>query len=163
MSEFLYGAHVLAAAREFNLDPELLHAQILVESAGDPWAFRFEPDFWHHYLVPKGSALLGGSGPLLACSYGLLQPLLQVCRERGFQGHPEDLFDPTVNLFWGCTQLVYLRAKLPVDYDIRALLASYNGGLEGNLHPPYRNAAYAERVLAQRDATRAILQGAVDA
>lgn len=150
--DLLYEPIIRATASNFNLDPELLIAQVLIESSGDPFAFRYEPGFWTQYLVNR-APVQRPEGPLLACSYGLLQILGQTARERGYTGALPDLFDPAVGIRWGCEQLQYLRSRLPpeTNYDIRALLASYNGGLGGNTHPPYRNAAYADKVLALRD------------
>lgn len=150
MTECLYESIIAATALNYQLDPDLLCAQVLVESSGDPFAFRYEPGFWSQYLISRTPSARP-EGPLLACSYGLLQILGQTARERGYVGQLSDLFDPAIGVRWGCEHLVYLRQRLPVDYDVRALLASYNGGLSGNQHPPYRNAAYADKVLALRD------------
>lgn len=133
-------------AQNFGLDPDLLEAQVLVESDDNPWAFRWEPAFWGTYLQGQAAAVWG---PLGACSYGLLQILGQVALERDFHGSPHELFAPATNLFLGAKHLAWLRKQ--VDGDLEAAIAAYNGGLGGNQRPPFRNQPYLTRVLTRRD------------
>lgn len=132
-------------AQNFGLDPDLLEAQVLMESGDSPTAFRWEPAFWATYLVDRPAAIWG---PLGACSYGLLQILGQVALERDFHGLPQDLFVPGTNLYLGAKHLAWLRRQ--VDGDLHAALAAYNGGLEGNQRAPFRNQGYLGKVLACR-------------
>lgn len=134
------------AALTRQLDPDLLEAQVLVESSDDPWAFRFEPAFYDRYLKGKPAGAVWGR--LGACSYGLLQIMGVVAQELGFSGPPTELFVPAHNLTWGALKLARLRDQC--SGDIHAALAAYNGGLVGNVLPPYRNAIYLQKVLRTR-------------
>jgi len=106
----------------------------------------------------------------VSSSYGLMQVMYQVARERGFPADlaPESLFIPELGLEWGCRHLDYLRAwadTLPVDEATRklAMIAAYNGGKGGNdptKYSPLRNAKYAREVLAKAAILTAEHQGA---
>lgn len=103
---------------------DLLQAQVIVESSGDPWAFRFEKDFFETYI--KGKTVPGSPfGPLAACSYGLLQILLETALELGFSDRPEQLFVPRVGLAWGAKYLQRCRDREGGD-SFKALMR-YNG------------------------------------
>ena len=138
-----YRVLIEGVALQRDLDPDLLEAQVLVESADDPLAFRFEPAFYARYLKGKPQWVVWG--PLAACSYGLLQILGAVAIELGFSGPPTDLFHPNTNLFWGAKKLADLRDAC--DGNIHAAIAAYNGGLRANQTPPFRNQAYLQKVL----------------
>lgn len=128
-----------------------LRAQILVESSGDPFAFRYEDGFFDRYIRDSSAAKAARFGPLAACSYGLLQIMLETAYEIGFTGRPEDLFVPRIGLTWGARKMrgLWLWAGgLDSDYD--QALAAYNGGTVHNATVPFRNQAYVDRVHAQR-------------
>ena len=135
----------VAATR--HLDPDLLEAQLLVESSDDPHAFRWEPAFYQHYIKDKPQ--WASWGPLAACSYGLMQLMGAVAIELGFSGPPQDLLVPNINLYFGVKKLAQLKSQC--GGDIHAALCAYNGGLLGNDAPPYRNQGYLDKVLALRD------------
>jgi soluble lytic murein transglycosylase-like protein len=137
---------LLAAAAAHRLSPDLLIAQAQVESSGEPDAFRFEPAFYARYIRGNASAAARRFGPLAACSFGLLQIMLETACELGFDGQPHELFDPAIGAEWGARHLAALLAWAGGDYT-RAL-AAYNGGKGGNVAPPFRNQVYADRVLA---------------
>lgn len=135
-------------APRYNLDPVLLAAQVLVESSGRPDAFRYEPAFYAHYIVGHGDAAAARFGPLAACSYGLLQILLETACELGFTGPPHDLFVPEVGLDWGAHHL-----KTLLDWaagDVVRALCAYNGGKHAAYVKPYATQGYADKVLAFR-------------
>lgn len=125
-------------ANNYGLAYDLLRAQVFLESSFDPNAFRYEIGYFQRYVKDKSVA---GSkyGPLAACSYGLLQILLETALEQGFDGRPEQLFQPQVGLAWGAK---YLRHCLTItDQNYPKALARYNGsGTAAQL--------YAERVYA---------------
>lgn len=74
-----YGHLIRAAAAEYDLDPNLIFATIMVESGGDTYAIRHEPR-------------------LNDASYGLGQLLYSTARGIGYRGKPEGLFDPETNI-----------------------------------------------------------------
>lgn len=126
MTHTPYDDLIRQTANHFQLDGDLLIAQVVVESAGDPWAFRFEPAFFRKYVKKNPQACAFNYGPLAACSYGLLQILLETACEAGFTDHPWALFDPSTNLHWGG---LYLRRLYDLHSgDVSKALLAYNGG-----------------------------------
>ena len=146
IEELRQSIHTLATS--VNWSPTLLEAQVEIESAGDPNAFRYEPAFFAHYILHNSAAKT--RNPFGACSFGLLQILLEVAVEEGYTGPAEGLFDPSTGLMCGVRHLQKLRMWRPDDDH--AVLAAYNGGMAGNGGAPYRNQAYITRVLAAQAA-----------
>lgn len=143
-----YRAAIVTAATAHALDPDLVEALILVESAGQAHAYRYEPQFWARYMA--GTPEWQDANPhRVSASYGLMQILYVVAREVGFtEADPEYLFVPHLNLEFGCRKLAQLLAW--AHEDVEQALCAYNGGKGGNGGRPFRNQAYADRVcLAQ--------------
>lgn len=136
-------------ADRHGLTPDLVQAVCLIESSGRTDAFRAEPAFWDRYLRDKPE--WDGANPRrVAASYGLLQVMFPVAVEFGMARTepPEYLFVPLIGLHYGCAVLAERLAW--ARGDIRAALASYNGGKGGNAPGGVlRNAAYADKVLAR--------------
>ena len=140
-------ALVQLVATAYALPLDLLTAQIQVESGGDPNAFRYEHDFYTRYVKDNKDAKAAKFGPLAACSYGMLQVMLEVAYEMGFDGRPEDLFEPRVGLAWGAKKMQALWAWAGgVQTDYVQALCAYNGGTGGNSVRPFRNMDYAQKV-----------------
>lgn len=74
MEEIIY-----RMARKYNIDPNLLYATIMTESAGNRYAYRYEPRL--------GEA-----------SYGYGQLLESTARSLGFKGNVKQLYDPETNI-----------------------------------------------------------------
>jgi soluble lytic murein transglycosylase-like protein len=132
-------------AKAHGLDPVLVEAVVRTESSGNPRAWRFEPAFWDRYL--KNKPFYQAIGPKRAASsYGLMQLMFSTAREEfGFQGEPEDLFNPRTSLTYGCRLLK--KNIVWADGNEDAALAAYNGGrTRDNLKAPYRNAGYVVKV-----------------
>ena len=151
-----YWSEIQAAARAHGLDPILVEAVVIQESAGNTDGFRFEPVFYNRLL--KGKPEWVGQNPRrISSSYGLMQCMYVVARERGYAASlpPEGLFVPEVGLEYGCRQLAFLLnwarkgwPDLAHDLHIQAALASYNGGRGGNVPGTVlRNGVYARSVL----------------
>jgi len=86
-------------------------------------------------------------------SWGLLQIMGAVARERGFKGWLTELCDPQVNLEWGCRHLRWMidhnnAYGLP-DYRIKPedLAAAWNGGSRVVVDGKYANEDYVKRVV----------------
>lgn len=139
---------VLVAAKKYVLSPELLAAEVLVESAGDPYAFRFEPAFFKTYIRNNPSAKAFKYGPLAACSYGPMQIMLETACEFGFTGRPEDLFVPEIGMEYGAKYLSSLLLWAAGDYT--CAWCAYNGGKGAVKTLPYPNQVYANKVLAMK-------------
>jgi len=145
MTKFWYDAEVLTQAQIYGLDPNLVKAVVMVESAGETSAYRYEPGFWMRYMAHKPE--FDGANPRrVSSSYGLMQVMYTTATQHGFKDAPEALFIPLIGLAYGCAHLKYLLAQC--DGNVEQALCQYNGGEGGNTKPPYRNAAYARKALA---------------
>lgn len=162
---FAYTDLVREVAPDYDLAPDLVTALCLVESSGDPKAYRYEPAFYRRYMAdhPRWKH---ADPKRVSASYGLTQVMFLVAVEFGFPDtdDPELLFDARLNLHYGCKVLAERFAwvskaadDISVETRLRSALASYNGGKGGNSadHRPDRNARYADKVLAMRDRVRA--------
>lgn len=150
-----YDAEIAAAASRYGLPPDLVTAVVITESSGLTHAYRYEPAFWARYLKDKPE--WDGSNPArVSASYGLMQVMFPVAVELGFNRHepPEYLFVPIIGLEYGCKKL---RAQMDwAKGDVRAALASYNGGkLQNAPGGPLRNEAYVAKV----ERRLAVIQG----
>ena len=127
-------ADLIALARqeaaEHQLYPELVCAICEQESAWNPWAVRFEPNFYDLYVAPLARAgkLAGETeARLRACSWGLMQVMGQTERGHGFYGRfLVELCDPGVGLEIGC-RILAARLAAAEGNVTRALLL-WNGG-----------------------------------
>lgn len=142
-----YTSLIVQAASNYSLPVDILEAQILQESNGRADAFRFEQAFYERYIKMNPMAVGFKYGPLAACSFGLMQIMLETAMESGYLDRPELLFMPRVGLNWGARYM-----KSLVDWaagDIEQALAAYNGGKGGNTQRPFRNNDYVTQVLAR--------------
>lgn len=124
------------AARIYDLPPELVCAVIEQESSWQPWAVRYEPQFFTHYIEPMAAqgklhAPAGVSMPteayLRSCSFGLMQIMGQVAREKGFSlPFLTALCDPATGIEWGCKHLASRIAHS--NGNIEKALLLWNGG-----------------------------------
>ncbi|HVB35384.1 MAG TPA: lytic transglycosylase domain-containing protein [Patescibacteria group bacterium] len=116
-------------ARAAGLEPALVSAVCEQESAWNPWAIRYEPEFYLHYLLPLAvSGKLGGAteARARAFSWGLMQVMGETAREHGYGGHLAALCDPATGVEIGCRVLA---AKLAAAQgDVRRALLAWNGG-----------------------------------
>lgn len=74
-----YGHIIERSATKYDLDPGLIFATIMIESGGNTYAKRYEPS-------------------INDASYGLGQLLFGTARLMGFEGAPDELYDPEVNI-----------------------------------------------------------------
>lgn len=150
-----YTALIQQAAAHYGVDPTLLEALVLVESAGHADAFRFEPQYALRYHVAERFP----QWPVraVAASYGLCQIMYPTALALGYDPtiEPEQLFVPVTNLHYGAAQL-----RRCVDWaagfgqsealTLQAALCGYNGGCNSHtspLNPRPSNIGYAVRVL----------------
>jgi len=118
------------AARAHALWPELVCAVVEQESAWNPWALRYEPDFYQRYIEPqvaRGAISDRTEAIARACSWGLMQVMGQVARENGFTAASlAALCDPAIGLEIGCRVLA---AKLAAaEGNVSRALLLWNGG-----------------------------------
>mgnify|MGYP001612763460 CR=1 FL=1 len=162
-------AALVGAATRYSLDPTLIAALVLIESGGDTYAWNPEPKYRYFWNVKRNepfrpvtwsevnSKTPPPDFPTLAgdrdqewwaqqASWGLMQVMGAVAREKGFTGpYLTALLEPTRGLEFGCRVLAGLMAWS--KGNVEQALAAFNGGKGGNAAPPYRNAAYAAKVL----------------
>lgn len=122
-----YRPEIVAAAKNHGLDPVLIEAVVWQESGDKRYAFRYERHLFESLIYGNRKAKAGMFGPLAACSYGLMQILLETAAEEGFDGPPEELFDVTPGLDAGCKHLARLLAW--AKGNEHQALAAYNGGM----------------------------------
>jgi soluble lytic murein transglycosylase-like protein len=126
-----------ASALRHALDAGLVCAVVEQESAWEAHAIRYEPAFRTRYVAPLG--LAPTEEIARSISWGLMQVMGQVARERGFTGKfLSALCEPATGLDIGCAVLA---AKISAAADdIPHGLALWNGGA---------NPDYAAEVLAR--------------
>lgn len=105
----------------FGLPPKLVYAIIMTESSGLPEVSRKENSYY---------------------SYGLMGMTWATAKGLDFTGDGSRLFDPDVNVFWGCKYLDYLKRKSWIKGDITKMIAGYNAGEDLSPWP----SSYIERV-----------------
>ena len=129
-TELIALAHV--AAKKHALDPALVCAVIEQESAWDPHAIRYEPAFRMRYVAPLG--LPPTEEIARSISWGLMQVMGQVARERGFTGNfLSALCDAAAGLDIGCSVLA---SKLTAaGGEVAQALARWNGGASATYAP----------------------------
>lgn len=119
--------HVDVIATQHGINPLLVAAIIEVESAGNPWAMRFEPT-WPYYIdehvrgVSEDTELMQQS-----TSWGLMQVMGTTARELGCDApFLSALCEPKVGIEFGCR---YLARQLErYDGNEVAAVAAYNAG-----------------------------------
>lgn len=119
-----------------GLDPALCCAICEQESAGNPWAIRYEPAFYLRYEAAQN--LTPTEKTARAMSWGLFQLMGESAREIGYKGDLAALCDPTTGITWG---LLLFQKKLALaKNDVTKALLFWNGG---------SNTAYPGQVLAR--------------
>ena len=124
---------IQAAAARHGLAPVLVAAIVQTESAGNPWATRFEPDFLNSYVdaAPRrfGAVSVQTERMCRAISFGPMQIMGQVARERGFTGvFLTELCDSETGLEYGCRHLAALRDRYLALWGLDGVIAAYNAG-----------------------------------
>jgi hypothetical protein len=171
-SAMKFQTEITTASARYGLDHLLVAGLVQVESNFNQYAWNPEPRYRYYWdvkthvpfrpLVPvevsaefpppdfhsiEGDADQEWWGQ--SASWGLMQVMGAVAREHGCRiPYLTELCDPATNLDYGCRHLARL-----LDWshgDVERALAAYNGGTGGNSKKPYRNQAYATKVIAAR-------------
>lgn len=127
---------IIQASKLTGIEPNLLCAVIHQESGGKPYAVRYEPAFYKTYVQTKTAKTLLGHVPttcsletekqMRATSFGLMQMMGQVFRERGFRGEfLTETLDPAINIKFGSEFLKHLLDK---NGSTEKALLRWNGG-----------------------------------
>ena len=144
---------VTAMAAKYGLDKNLVLAIIKKESDGEVYTQRYEPDFRYFFDPISFSRRLRISVETermcQSTSYGLMQVMGAVFRERGFVRYLAECFDPVINIEYGCKHLqsFYQRYNNIID-----AVASYNAGSPRKVPDSnmYINQHYIDSVLAHK-------------
>jgi soluble lytic murein transglycosylase-like protein len=111
----------------YGLDPALVCAVCEQESEWDTYAIRFEPEFEKKYIHPALPQAPTTEEIAKAMSFGLMQVMGEVARERGFKGKfLSSLCDLDIGLHVGCEYLKHIMDTHAGD--VAASLQRWNGG-----------------------------------
>jgi soluble lytic murein transglycosylase-like protein len=117
------------AADAHALWPELVCAIVEKESAWNPWALRYEPEFYEKYVAPqfaRGAIADVTESRARAFSWGLMQVMGQVAREHGFKSESlAFLCDPAMGLEIGCR--VFAAKLAAAEGNVTHALLLWNG------------------------------------
>lgn len=127
---------IKSASSVHEIASKIIAGVILVESSGNPKVSRYEDGFYQRYIAKADRQTLKGYIPnsisldtekrLRAFSWGAMQIMGQVARERGYKKEfLYDLLDPDVNIHLG-TQILAGYFKATGHWN--AALLRYNGG-----------------------------------
>jgi soluble lytic murein transglycosylase-like protein len=132
-------------ATKYGLDFVYVAAVCEQESGWNPWAVRFEPDFYTRYI--SGMNLPDATErQMRATSFGLMQIMGQTAREHGFDGKfLTQLCDPDIGVDVGCRKLSACFRSYGEHPEVALL--SYNGG---------GNPEYGKQVLARVSAYQGV-------
>lgn len=131
----------------------LVSAIIRVESNGDPWAVRYEPGFQRAYLDGKVWPMFGAITQeteiiTRATSWGLMQVMGQVARERGFVGaYLSELCQGSIGIEYGCRQLRHLADRYFDAHGWNGVISAYNQGFpRRDASGDFMNSQYVRKV-----------------
>lgn len=151
----MWDTEVQDVCKRLSLPVGLVHAIIRVESSGNPWAIRYEPAFQRAYLDGKAWRVYGAVSHetevmARATSWGLMQVMGQVARERGFEGaFLSQLCTPAAGLEYGCRQLRHVYQRFYDAHGWNGVVAAYNAGSpRKDARGAWVNAQYVHKVRA---------------
>lgn len=140
---------IIKKANKYRLPPQLVRAIIKVESSNNNYAIRYEKNYRWLYKPEKFAGALQTLDTekyMQKCSLGLMQVMGAVAREHGCDDtFLSKLFDPEINLEYGCKYLSILKRRFG---DMTDCIAAYNAGSPRKLDDgSYVNQKYVDRVL----------------
>jgi len=152
MSVIHYDIEIRECADKYDLPYGLIAAIIRVESSGNTWAMRYEPTFMV-LLNGKQWPVFGAVSHdtevhARSTSWGLMQVMGQVARERGFEGvFLSELCKPQLGIEYGCRQLAFFRQRYFDRDGWNGVISSYNqGGPRRAPDGDFLNSSYVRKV-----------------
>jgi len=148
VEEWPFWAQLEAVADRWQLDPYLVAAIVTTESGGDPTAVRYEPGYRWLFIPKKvkpSTCSLPTERMLQKTSFGLMQVMGAVARERGLEGFITELCFPVVGLEYGCAHLAkHIKRFRSVERGVSA----YNqGSPRKNDAGHFENQPYVDKVM----------------
>jgi soluble lytic murein transglycosylase-like protein len=149
---------VRKTADEMGLDADLACAIAITESAANPLATRFEPEYRWFFEPAHFAHRLGITEATertqQATSWGSMQIMGAVARELGFNEPLVKLAEPETGALYGCKKLKSLSDRYENE---QAVIAAFNAGSPRKVAPPksfggnatYVNQSYVDKVLKQ--------------
>ncbi|MEW5725339.1 MAG: transglycosylase SLT domain-containing protein [Thermodesulfobacteriota bacterium] len=139
------------AADRYGLDPDLVAAMVLTESAANPYAVRYEPHVDRYVQDPEKHRPRGCSTEterrLQMMSFGLMQVMGFNIRAMGYEGWLSEYLDPAKGLEVGCRFLVDLLRRWK---SVEDAVSAYNqGSPRRGEDGRYRNQAYVDQVMTR--------------
>lgn len=122
-----YDDVITVQSSNFSLEIALIKAVIDVESSFREDAYRFEPGFYDRYIKDKPrfvSHRYYNNPEIISASYGLMQVMFTTAEELGFNGSALELYDPKLNIMYGCK---LLRIKIN-HFGVPLGILAYNSG-----------------------------------
>ena len=138
------------ASADFNIDSRLIGAIVQTESSGNAYATRYE-DHWKYLLDVNQFAKSLGITTITEqihqkTSWGLMQIMGSVLREKGFRYYLPYACQPEVNLHYGAMVIRdHLKGK-----SLNDAVACYNAGsVQKRQDGSYVNQIYVDKVLSK--------------
>lgn len=135
----------------FGLDQNLIKAIIQVESGGNKFAMRYEPNYKWTFFPRETASKRGTDYTTEEClqkfSYGPMQIIGAVARQYGFEGDFAELCSWDLGMFYGCKHLKQYMIRYGNEEDA---VSAYNQGsnrkTEGGL---FCNSGYVDKVFIE--------------
>lgn len=137
-------------SKDFSIEPKWIKAIITQESAWNPYAIRFEPNYIYLFkpeiFAKKAGFTLDTETISQKISWGLGQIMGALAREQGFKGAMPELLKPEINILHICIRLKNLKVKFSKAEDV---FAAYNGGFGAvkKINDEYKNQKYVDSIL----------------
>jgi len=147
-----YDDLIYKAAANHGLPQGIIAAICQTESAFNTYAIRYKPDFFTTYVAPCKF------NPIPPCSFrtekrarsmswGLMQVMGQVARERGFAGpYLSALCEPEIGLDYGCRHIRHLADIYLFEYGWYGVISAYNAGSPMITGGKFNNQGYVDNV-----------------
>lgn len=140
---------IIELSAKHSADAEIIGAICMVESAGNTFAMRYEPE-WSYLLdvekwAKKTNASQATETTGQKTSWGLMQIMGTVAREHGFDDYFPKLCVPEIGLEYGILHFIKF---LKQHDDLLDAIASYNAGSpRQKQNGEYVNQRYVDKVL----------------
>ena len=143
-------AEINLVSKKHEINPKLVGAIVMQESAGSACATRYEMDYRWLYkpeiFAPMNNISRMTETNQQKTSWGLMQVMGGVARELGYEGPLVGLCKPKIGLHYGIKKLLELKKRY--GDNIENVIAAYNAGSpRRNEAGDYVNQYYVNSVL----------------